>query len=115
MAMEGSRRRAVAFVVAAIAVAGCPAGGRSVGGGPPAAAAPVTTAVGTPGLTAGPGHRHPPRTYGRWGAPVLADTFSGPRPDPRRWQIYQAPNARTHPGVAAGTHVAHGRLMLDGG
>lgn len=58
----------------------------------------------------------PPRGTSRtWGAPVLSDDFSGTRLDPSKWQVYQDPDAATHRGVAAGTHLAGGRLMLVGG
>lgn len=50
-----------------------------------------------------------------WGAPVLSDDFNGTRLDSSKWQIYEAPDARTHRGVAAGTQVSGGRLMLVGG
>src|SRR3954451_2682721 len=50
-----------------------------------------------------------------WGAPILSDDFGGTRLDTSKWQIYQAPNAPTHRGVAAGTHVSGGQLMLVGG
>src|SRR6185312_5190474 len=50
-----------------------------------------------------------------WGAPVLSDDFEGTRLDPAKWQVYQAPDASSHRGVAAGTHVSGGRLMLVGG
>jgi hypothetical protein len=50
-----------------------------------------------------------------WGAPILSDDFGGTQLDTRKWQIYQAPDAPTHRGVAAGTHVSGGQLMLVGG
>jgi hypothetical protein len=50
-----------------------------------------------------------------WGAPVLSDDFNGTRLDANKWQVYQAPDASTHRGVAAGTHVSGGQLMLVGG
>jgi hypothetical protein len=50
-----------------------------------------------------------------WGAPILSDDFGGTRLDASKWQIYQAPDAPTHRGVAAGTHVSGGQLMLVGG
>lgn len=46
---------------------------------------------------------------------MLADDFRGGRLDPRRWQVYDAPNAPSHPGTPAGTRVSNGRLMLTGG
>jgi Glycosyl hydrolases family 16 len=45
----------------------------------------------------------------------LSDDFGGTRLDPRKWQAYNAPDAATHPGTNAGTHVADGRLVLVGG
>ncbi|MDN3352705.1 glycoside hydrolase family 16 protein [Actinomadura sp. DC4] len=50
-----------------------------------------------------------------WGAPVLSDDFGGTRLDTRKWQVYQAPDASSHRGVAAGTHVSGGQLTLVGG
>lgn len=52
---------------------------------------------------------------GVWGRPVLTDDFSGTRLDPSKWQAYNAPDARTHPGVSTGVSVANGRLQLVGG
>src|SRR4051794_15880268 len=57
----------------------------------------------------------PGRATSTWGAPVVSDDFNGTALDTAKWQIYQDADARTHRGVAAGTHVANGRLMLVGG
>jgi beta-glucanase (GH16 family) len=59
--------------------------------------------------------RAPSAVTGTWGAPVLSDDFNGTRLDTTKWQVYQDPDASTHRGVAAGTHVSGGRLMLVGG
>lgn len=116
MAIIGNRRRrVVAFAVAAIAVAGCSAGGPGGHTSPPAALSVPATQATTPEVEPGTGPGRGHHAYGPWGAPVLTDTFTEPRLDPRKWQVYQAPNARSHPGIAAGTHLAHGRLVLDGG
>ncbi|GAA4631697.1 hypothetical protein GCM10023196_062110 [Actinoallomurus vinaceus] len=56
-----------------------------------------------------------PRAYGSWGLPVLYDGFGGDRLDPGKWQVYDAPNAVSHPGSPAGVHVSGGRLRLVGG
>lgn len=50
-----------------------------------------------------------------WGAPVLWDDFGGTTLDTRKWQVYEAPDASSHRGVAAGTHVSGGVLNLVGG
>jgi hypothetical protein len=50
-----------------------------------------------------------------WGAPVLSDDFNGTQLDASKWQVYEAPDASTHRGIAAGTHVSGGRLVLVGG
>jgi hypothetical protein len=50
-----------------------------------------------------------------WGTPILADDFGGTQLDASKWQVYEAPDAATHRGVAAGTHVSGGKLMLVGG
>src|SRR5689334_9030443 len=50
-----------------------------------------------------------------WGAPVLWDDFGGTALDTRKWQVYQAPDASSHRGIAAGTHVSGGVLDLVGG
>jgi hypothetical protein len=50
-----------------------------------------------------------------WGAPILSDDFGGTQLDANKWQVYEAPDASTHRGVAAGTHVSDGKLMLVGG
>jgi hypothetical protein len=50
-----------------------------------------------------------------WGTPILADDFGGTRLDASKWQVYEAPDAATHRGIAAGTHLAGGKLMLVGG
>lgn len=55
------------------------------------------------------------RANGRWGRPVLYDDFRGDRLDTRKWQVYDAPNALSHPGSPAGTHVGGGHLQLVGG
>jgi beta-glucanase (GH16 family) len=122
MALRHARTAVLALAVTA---AGC-----SSGGHPPTAApsAPVTrdgTAVTTPTPVASDGFRTrgpkgPPgapstRAYGRWGRPVLYDDFGGDRLDPQKWQLYDAPNAPSHPGSPAGVHVTDGRLRLVGG
>jgi beta-glucanase (GH16 family) len=57
-----------------------------------------------------------PSTASRtWGAPVLSDDFGGTALDTSKWQVYEAPDASTHRGIAAGTHVSGGRLNLVGG
>lgn len=62
------------------------------------------------------GQGGPPDTAtGTWGGPVLSDDFGGTRLDPAKWQVYQDPDASTHRGVAAGTHVSGGYLTLVGG
>lgn len=62
------------------------------------------------------GKDKPPNAASRtWGAPVLSDDFTGDRLDPGKWQVYEAPDASTHRGIAAGTHVSDGRLVLVGG
>jgi Glycosyl hydrolases family 16 len=62
------------------------------------------------------GHgKAPGKVAGTWGTPVLSDDFNGTRLDAAKWQVYQDPDASTHRGVAAGTHVSNGRLMLVGG
>ncbi len=98
MAFDGVMRGttvAMALAVAAClgACSGHPARGRQTGGG----------------------GRPPGGAYGSWGAPVLSDDFNGGRLDSGKWQAYQDPNAATHPGVAAGTHVSGGKLMLVAG
>ncbi|HZE30475.1 MAG TPA: glycoside hydrolase family 16 protein [Actinoallomurus sp.] len=50
-----------------------------------------------------------------WGTPILADDFGGTQLDASKWQVYEAPDAATHRGIAAGTHVSGGKLMLVGG
>lgn len=65
--------------------------------------------------TSGGGGAAPGKAVGFWGAPVLSDDFGGTQLDTGKWQVYQDPNASTHRGVAAGTHVSGGRLMLVGG
>jgi licheninase len=50
-----------------------------------------------------------------WGAPVLWDDFGGTTLDTSKWRVYSAPNASSHRGVAAGTHVSGGVLNLVGG
>lgn len=50
-----------------------------------------------------------------WGAPVLSDDFGGAALDKNKWQVYEAPDAASHRGIAAGTHVSGGRLVLVGG
>jgi Glycosyl hydrolases family 16 len=50
-----------------------------------------------------------------WGTPVLTDDFGGTQLDTRKWQVYEDPDASTHRGIAAGTHVSGGHLMLVGG
>jgi beta-glucanase (GH16 family) len=50
-----------------------------------------------------------------WGAPVLSDDFGGTQLDTSKWQVYEAPDASTHRGIAAGTHVSGGHLTLVGG
>jgi beta-glucanase (GH16 family) len=57
----------------------------------------------------------PSQASANWGAPVLSDDFNGTQLDASKWQVYQDPDASTHRGVAAGTHVSGGRLMLVGG
>lgn len=59
--------------------------------------------------------RAPGTAAGMWGAPVLSDDFNGTRLDTSKWEVYQDPDASTHRGVAAGTHVSGGHLMLVGG
>ncbi len=102
MALDGAGRRA-AVLVATVMIAGCSSGGR---GGPAAGA--------NHRPPAGPAHLigEPPGAPGR---PVLSDDFGGNRLDTAKWDIYNAPDARTHPGVNAGTHVADGHLVLVGG
>jgi hypothetical protein len=60
-------------------------------------------------------NRTPAKASGVWGTPVLSDDFNGTRLDPGKWQVYQDPDASTHRGIAAGTHVSAGHLMLVGG
>jgi hypothetical protein len=99
MAFDGvTRGRAVAaaLVAAACASAGC--------GGHPTRSDPHGGHTQAPGAA--------PRT---WGAPVLWDDFGGSALDPRKWQVYVAPDAASHRGIAAGTHVGGGHLDLVGG
>jgi hypothetical protein len=63
----------------------------------------------------GQGNQPPAGVSKTWGAPVLSDDFGGTALDPNKWQVYQAPDASTHRGIAAGTHVSGGRLDLVGG
>jgi glycosyl hydrolase family 16 len=102
MAFDGVIRGmavAAALVVAAWASAGCD--GRS---------SRVTPRGGTGGKPGAPSGGAT-----AWGAPVLADDFGGTALDMRKWQVYEAPDASTHRGVADGTHVTGGHLDLVGG
>ncbi|MCO5972000.1 glycoside hydrolase family 16 protein [Actinoallomurus soli] len=125
MALRSARAAVLALAVAA---AGCSTGG---GRGPVAAPPAVTrsgpaagdgtaSATPTPGSSdelrpTRPSATPSARAYGRWGRPVLYDDFGGDRLDPRKWQVYDAPDAPSHPGSPAGVHVANGRLRLVGG
>jgi hypothetical protein len=107
MTLHGAGRRAAALAVT-ITVAGCSSG----------AGRPVVPQTRPPALGAspsGPPSRHTGEFDGPWGTPVLSDDFGGTRLDPRKWQVYDAPNATSHPGIAAGTRVSGGHLVLVGG
>ncbi|MFL6055824.1 MAG: glycoside hydrolase family 16 protein [Actinoallomurus sp.] len=121
------RHARTAVLLLAAAVAGCSSGGRTHTAAPPTAlpsspAARDGTASATPTPVSSDGFRTTPprgdgptRAYGRWGRPVLYDDFGGDRLDPHKWQMYDAPNAVSHPGSPAGIHVRGGRLRLVGG
>ncbi|MEV5709461.1 glycoside hydrolase family 16 protein [Actinoallomurus sp. NPDC052274] len=123
MALRSARTAVLAL---AIAAAGCSSGGRGPIAAPPTMApsgpAADDPAAPTPApstsdelRTTRPSGTPSARAYGRWGRPVLYDDFGGDRLDPRKWQVYDAPNALSHPGSPAGVHVANGRLRLVGG
>ncbi|WP_345354073.1 glycoside hydrolase family 16 protein [Actinoallomurus liliacearum] len=124
MALRFARTAVLAL---AIAAAGCSSGGRGPIAAPPTMApsgpaADDGTAAPTPApsvsdelRTTRPSGAPSARAYGRWGRPVLYDDFGSDRLDPRKWQVYDAPNALSHPGSPAGVHVANGRLRLVGG
>jgi Glycosyl hydrolases family 16 len=100
MAFDGVIRgmvMAAALTVAACGPAGC--------GGHAARTRPQSGNAGAP----------PDGVSRIWGAPVLADDFGGATLDASKWQVYSAPDAASHRGIAAGTHVAGGHLMLVGG
>src|SRR3569833_1905510 len=102
MAFDGVIRGmavAAALVVAAWASAGCD--GRS---------SRVTPRGGTGGKPGAPSGGAT-----AWGAPVLAAAFGGTALDMRKWQVYEAPDASTPRGVAAGPPVTGGHLDLGGG
>lgn len=86
-----------------------------------AALAVTATAAGCNGHSSRVAHQNGGRGGGpggaasAWGAPVLSDDFNGTQLDASKWDIYQAPDASTHRGIAAGTHVSDGRLALVGG
>ncbi|MEV0400040.1 glycoside hydrolase family 16 protein [Actinoallomurus sp. NPDC050550] len=115
------RHARTAVVLLTIAAVGCSSGGRGHTAAPPVAppAAPPAgtatrpTAVPTDALRLT--RPSPRRSYGPWGAPVLSDDFGGDRLDPGKWQVYNAPNAVSHPGSPAGVHVSGGHLRLVGG
>lgn len=120
MDLRGAARLVTLLALAATA-AGCGSGGshgaprRTVSapaGGPGATAVPPLPVPSTTGGTTPSGLTAP---EGHWGSPVLADGFSGDRLDPARWQVYDAPDAASHPGSPAGVRVADGRLVLTGG
>ena len=103
MAYHGAGRRTVTLVLT-IMIAGCSAGGRA-----------GTTAAAGRGASTRPPLVHAPGPGESWGKPILSDDFGGTRVDTGKWQIYDEPNAASHPGTAAGTHVSGGRLVLVGG
>ena len=88
MALHHAGRRSAALILA-ITLTGCNSGGHgrplSGHGGHSSASRGSGTHLGEPG--------------GNWGSPVFADDFSGNRLDTSKWQIYNAPDAATHPGT----------------
>jgi hypothetical protein len=108
MALHGALRRAAALAVM-IVLAGCSTSDPTR----PSAQGARTPAPQSGG--AGSQQRYPGEPAGGWGRPVLSDDFSGTRLDPAKWQTYNAPDAATHPGTDAGTHVTGGHLVLVGG
>src|SRR4051812_7929195 len=86
-----------------------------------AALAVTAAAAGCNGHSSRGAHRSagqggtPAGALATWGAPVLSDDFNGTQLDAAKWQVYEAPDASTHRGIAAGTHVSGGRLSLVGG
>jgi hypothetical protein len=101
MAFDGVMRGAA--VALAVAVAGCACSGSTSKKAP------------DHGTSSGPAAVQSRQPHGTWGAPILSDDFSGAKLDPGKWQVYVAPNADQHPGIAAGTSVSGGRLQLVGG
>lgn len=91
-------------VTAALAVAACAAAGCN-----------SHTKRATPQSGNGGAGKPPAGVTKTWGAPILSDDFGGTQLDTSKWQVYEAPDAPSHRGVAAGTHVSGGRLMLVGG
>jgi licheninase len=114
MALDGVRRSVALAVM--IVIAGCGSGSRTGPSGQPARGGTHSqTNAAAPGGGSAQSQRYLSKPFGSWGRPVLFDDFAGARLDSRKWQVYQAPDAATHPGVAAGTHVSGGRLVLVGG
>ncbi|MCW2901637.1 MAG: hypothetical protein JWO67_3902 [Streptosporangiaceae bacterium] len=50
-----------------------------------------------------------------WGKPVVTEQFDGTRLDPRKWMVYDSPDARENPRTESATRVSGGRLRLTGG
>src|ERR1700755_2356259 len=99
MAFDGVIRGAAVAIAVAVAASGC---------------SHHSSRVKQSGNGGGQG-KAPSGASKTWGTPILADDFGGTQLDTSKWQVYEAPNASTHRGVAAGTHVSGGKLMLVGG
>jgi Glycosyl hydrolases family 16 len=99
MAFDGVIRGAAVAIALAVAAGGCSHHSSRV----------------TQGGNGGGQGKAPSGASKTWGTPILSDDFGGTQLDPNKWQVYEAPDASTHRGIAAGTHVSDGKLMLVGG